>query len=97
MWQHLATPGWPHQAWVLDPLDRNFMRIKADPKFQIPETGEYIGALPPGPAPAEGDWFTELLDRWRPEIKEYLEFQKSLPESDPNPPESETETDSPEN
>jgi hypothetical protein len=25
---------------------------------------EYIGALPPGPAPPEGDWFTRLLERW---------------------------------
>jgi serine/threonine protein kinase len=59
----------------LDPLDRNFIRIKADPRFLIPETGEYIGALPPGPAPAEGDWFTEMLDKWRPELKEFAEAQ----------------------
>jgi hypothetical protein len=25
---------------------------------------DYIGALPPGPAPPEGDWCTQLLDRW---------------------------------
>jgi hypothetical protein len=24
----------------------------------------YLGALPPGPAPQEGDWFTQLRERW---------------------------------
>jgi len=35
--------------------------------LSVPEGAErsYIGALPPGPAPPEGDWFTRLLDRWK--------------------------------
>ncbi|MCA9063822.1 MAG: hypothetical protein KDA96_12205, partial [Planctomycetaceae bacterium] len=43
--------------------------------FRIPATGPlatgsndssmpYIGALPPGPAPPDGDWLTRVLDRW---------------------------------
>ena len=40
-----------------------------------PEPGRqagYIGALPPGPAPAEGDWFTRLLERWE-EVQQRIE------------------------
>ena len=33
---------------------------------------EYIGALPPGPAPPEGDWFTRLLERWE-EVQQRIE------------------------
>lgn len=32
----------------------------------------YIGALPPGPAPPEGDWFTRLLERWE-EVQQRIE------------------------
>ena len=33
---------------------------------------EYIGALPPGPTPPEGDWFTRLLERWE-EVQQRIE------------------------
>jgi len=33
---------------------------------------EYIGALPPGPEPSEGDWFTRLLERWE-EVQQRIE------------------------
>jgi hypothetical protein len=32
----------------------------------------YIGALLPGPAPPEGDWFTRLLERWE-EVQQRIE------------------------
>jgi len=37
------------------------------------EMRNYIGALSPGPAPPEGDWFTRLRERWQ----EVLENVKS--------------------
>lgn len=36
------------------------------------ELPAHIGALPPGPAPPEGDWFTRLLERWK-EIQQRIE------------------------
>ncbi|HEX7379048.1 MAG TPA: hypothetical protein VF278_18140, partial [Pirellulales bacterium] len=52
----------------LDPADRNYLRIPADgPQATGGAGGElptYMGALPPGPAPKEGDWFTRLRERW---------------------------------
>lgn len=54
-----------------DPRDRDYMRI--DPAtISIPEGDPFPGALPPGPAPEEGDWFTRLRDRWL-EVEEYLQ------------------------
>ena len=44
------------QFMSTDAKDRNYLRLPADE--------EYAGALSPGPAPEEGDWFTRLLDRW---------------------------------
>lgn len=60
-----------------DPLDRDFMRV--DPEsIQVPEGDPFPGALPPGPAPPEGDWFTRLQQRFR-EALEYLpEQERSL-------------------
>ncbi|MCA9012655.1 MAG: protein kinase, partial [Planctomycetaceae bacterium] len=41
-----------------NPADRNFARV-------APIDGVApAGALPPGPAPKEGDWFTKLRERW---------------------------------
>jgi serine/threonine protein kinase/pectin methylesterase-like acyl-CoA thioesterase len=44
----------------------------------------YIGALPPGPAPKDGDWFTRLRERWSTEnIKR---SETSSPAEIPEPP-----------
>jgi WD40 repeat protein/regulation of enolase protein 1 (concanavalin A-like superfamily) len=47
------------------PGDPNYFRIAADSPLATAGAGgdlpKYIGALPPGPAPKEGDWFTRLL------------------------------------
>lgn len=52
----------------LDPAQRDYLRIAVDSPLATGGAGEdwpgYIGALPPGPAPAEGDWFTWLRERW---------------------------------
>jgi len=49
----------------IDPASRNYLRLDAK---QLPKdaAGQPIqfGALPPGPAPPEGDWFTRLRERW---------------------------------
>ncbi len=61
--------------WLsLDPHDhRNYMRV-SNPSVVLNRDGrqEYIGALPPGPAPPEGDWFTRLLERWE-EVQQRIE------------------------
>lgn len=49
----------------VDPSDRDYMRIKPTPRFRTASDGSYLGALPPGPAPPQGDWFTRLRERWR--------------------------------
>jgi len=43
---------------------RDFGRIRPD-SAAVFANGDYAGALPPGPAPAEGDWFTRLRERWK--------------------------------
>jgi hypothetical protein len=49
----------------LSPADRDYMRLPADsPLGKAPDPPGYVGALPPGPAPKEGDWFMRLRDRW---------------------------------
>lgn len=52
---------------------RNDMRA-SNPSVILNRGGkqDYIGALPPGPAPPEGDWFTRLLERWK-EIQQRIE------------------------
>jgi len=51
-----------------DPESRDYLRIATDSPLATAGAGGdwpgYIGALPPGPAPAEGDWFTRLRQRW---------------------------------
>jgi serine/threonine protein kinase len=48
--------------------DRNYLRLPPDSRFAgrgaAGKWPEYMGALPPGPAPIDGDWFTRLRDRW---------------------------------
>jgi WD40 repeat protein len=47
-----------------NPADPNYFRIPADSPLATGGAGgdlpTYIGALPPGPAPKDGDWFTRL-------------------------------------
>ncbi|MCH8148029.1 MAG: hypothetical protein IH987_08560 [Planctomycetes bacterium] len=52
----------------LDATDASYYRIREDTELGVSGAGteiiglpKYIGPLPPGPAPKEGDWFTELL------------------------------------
>jgi serine/threonine protein kinase len=48
--------------------ERDYARIEADSRDATAGIGapwpSYLGALPPGPAPIEGDWFTRLRKRW---------------------------------
>ncbi|HTU23360.1 MAG TPA: protein kinase, partial [Gemmataceae bacterium] len=52
----------------LDPSHPDYLRIAADGPAAKGGAGgawpSYIGALPPGPAPKDGDWFTRLRQRW---------------------------------
>jgi hypothetical protein len=52
----------------LDPAHPDFLRIAEDSPLAKGGAGgawpSYIGALPPGPAPKDGDWFTRLRQRW---------------------------------
>ncbi len=52
----------------VDPSHPDYLRIEADGPAAKGGAGgawpSYIGALPPGPAPKEGDWFTRLRQRW---------------------------------
>jgi hypothetical protein len=49
-----------------DRPSRDFGRIRSG-SAAVFEDGSYAGALPPGPAPDGGDWFTRLRDRWKDE------------------------------
>lgn len=52
---------------------RDYLRIAPDDPIARKGLGgdwpDYIGPLPPGPSPKEGDWFTRLRERW-PELSE---------------------------
>lgn len=52
-----------------EPADRDYLRFPADGPLATGGAGgelpTYMGALPPGPAPKEGDWFTRLRERWQ--------------------------------
>lgn len=52
--------------WLsLDLSDRNAYRLAADaPLGSAGTDGSHIGPLPPGPPPANGDWFTRLREWW---------------------------------
>lgn len=51
-----------------DPNHRELARIPSDCQAATQGAGgawpKYVGALPPGPAPKDGDWFTRLRERW---------------------------------
>jgi hypothetical protein len=53
----------------LDETSPDFLRVDRDSLAGAAGLGgswpTFIGALPPGPAPKEGDWFTRLRERWR--------------------------------
>jgi hypothetical protein len=50
------------------PVSPDYLRIAAADSIAHSGVGgawpNYIGPLPPGPAPAGGDWFTRLRERW---------------------------------
>jgi hypothetical protein len=78
----LVQPGgmriWNTLLLSRDRADRDYLRFPADAPLRLESTDEspsWIGALPLGPAPPEGDWFTKILDRWN-----------SVPESSPQAP-----------
>lgn len=60
----MATPMF-YSIWT---KDADFARLKPDSPGATSSAGEgwpnYTGALPPGPAPEKGDWFTQLRQRW---------------------------------
>jgi serine/threonine protein kinase/phage FluMu protein Com len=57
------------QFLSLVPTDADYLRIPADSPLAKSGAGgawpSYLGALPPGPAPKDGDWFTRLRAKWR--------------------------------
>jgi hypothetical protein len=48
--------------------EADYLRASGD--ALIVEGGGFIGALPPGPVPPEGDWFTRLRERWKDVLEE---------------------------
>jgi hypothetical protein len=52
-----------------DPAHPDYLRLAAHSPLATAGAGgswpSYIGALPPGPAPSQGDWFTTLRERWK--------------------------------
>jgi len=66
-----------------DRLAVNYLRTPSDSPMASGGTGgawpSYIGALPPGPAPKEGDWFTRLRQHW-------VQPASSAPVQIPEPP-----------
>jgi serine/threonine protein kinase len=67
----IQQPGgmkiWHTELLSLERTDRNYLRFPIDcPLWLADDYGArpWIGALPPGPAPVAGDWFTNLLNRW---------------------------------
>lgn len=86
----LATPIF----YSVLPEDPQFARLKPDsPGATAGAGGEwptYAGALPPGPEPKEGDWFTRLRQRWASTqatgtLKPQLEIARSAPIVEPPP------------
>jgi hypothetical protein len=75
--------GFPKYESLI-PSDRNFCRLsREDPRASGGVGGNlpnYIGALPPGPAPPEGDWFTRLRERWQEVREESPESRDKIPE-----------------
>lgn len=54
--------------FVDDMGDRNFGRILEVPDGISVDVLDNIGAVPPGPIPAEGDWLSRLRERWWPVV-----------------------------
>jgi len=58
----------------LDASQADYLRLASDSPPAIKGVGgewlTYIGALPPGPAPKDGDWFTRMRERWGDSPKE---------------------------
>jgi hypothetical protein len=54
--------------FVLNPEALDYLRLPSDSPLAKAGVGgawpSYIGALPPGPAPKDGDWFTRLRETW---------------------------------
>jgi len=52
-----------------EPQDAHFARLAVDDPHGKGGAGgnwpSYLGALPPGPAPQAGDWFTRLRSKWQ--------------------------------
>ncbi|HVV99473.1 MAG TPA: hypothetical protein VHB77_03990, partial [Planctomycetaceae bacterium] len=55
-------------ATALDRTSPDYARVALDSPLAQKGAGgkwpKYIGALPPGPAPKDGDWFSHLRERW---------------------------------
>jgi hypothetical protein len=66
----------------LDPKQRDYARIAIDSAAASNATkdGSFIGALAPGPAPPEGDWFTRLRERWQDVLEVSQEPRDKSPE-----------------
>lgn len=75
----------------VDPQHPDAWRIPADSPLATGGAGgdlpRYIGALPPGPAPKEGDWFTRLQERWlKPAAPPKAQASNLTPIKTPEPP-----------
>lgn len=70
------------------PKEADYLRIPADDSLATAGAGgkwpQYLGALPPGPAPKDGDWFTRL--REREAIENVKQPTRSAPAEIPEPP-----------
>jgi hypothetical protein len=55
-----------------DPAHPDYLRLLVDNAQAKGGAGgdwpDYLGALPPGPAPKQGDWFTRLRQKWQKEL-----------------------------
>jgi len=56
------------RLYSTDPVNRNFIRVDPD-SLSVPLGDPFPGALPPGPAPPEGDWFTRGQERFADALK----------------------------
>jgi hypothetical protein len=75
------------QFLSIDWREGDFLRIAADGPLAKSGAGgdlpEYIGALPPGPAPKKGDWLTRLLDSARDSAASGAISPVAIPEPPP--------------
>ena len=74
-----ATAGLPSSA-DLRQLDKSKgTGLIVSHQRVLPPDPPYIGALPPGPALPEGDWFTRLQERWTNQRGQDLLFHMICP------------------